>query len=75
MAVKNNVHGVNVDLASMAKMQVGGSLKKKDQNVKKVKSKKNCFVLGFDPGFTKLLLRNSMNEQSQNRKVKIVIGK
>jgi len=73
MASKNNIHSVNVDLAAMAKMQVGGSLKKKDQSVKKTKVKKNCFVLGFDPGFTKLLLRNSVNEQSHNRKVKIVV--
>ncbi len=73
MASKNNIHGVNVDLAAMAKMQVGGNLKKKDQNAKKLKTKKNCFVLGFDPGFTKLLLRNSVNELSHSKKIKIII--
>lgn len=63
---------MNIDLAAMAKMQVGGNLKKRDQNIKKLKTKKNCFVLGFDPGFTKLLLRNSVSGQSNNRKIKIV---
>lgn len=72
-SVKNNIHGVNIDLAAMAKMQVGGGLKKKDQNLKKIKTKKNCFTLGFDPGFTKLLLRNSTQDTVSNKKIKLKV--
>lgn len=75
VSTRSNIHGVNIDLVSMSKMQVGGSLKKKDQLVKKTKTKKNCFTLGFDPGFTKLLLKNFSQDQTiQKRgKLKIII--
>lgn len=57
--VKNNF---KVDLISMSKLQVDAVSKKKDANKIK-KSKRNVFTLGFDPGFTKNIIKNN----SQNK--------
>ena len=58
--VKNNF---KVDLVSMSKLQVDVISKKKD-STKSKKSKKNVFTLGFDPGFTKNIIK-------QNNQIKL----
>lgn len=53
--VKNNF---KVDLVSMAKLQID-SFNKKKTSPKLKKSKRNVFTLGFDPGFTKTIIKAS----------------
>jgi hypothetical protein len=65
----------------MAKGQVssGDSLSSKKKNKKKKEVGKNVFLLGFDPGFTKKLLRktsfNQLFKTKKHAKVQILTSK
>ena len=54
---KNVKNGAKIDLQAMAKLNIG-SFGKTSNATKQKKQKKNVFTLGFDPGFTKILLKN-----------------
>ena len=60
---KNLKNNFKIDLLAMSKLQIDVISKKKDSSKSK-KSKKNIFTLGFDPGFTKSVLK-------QNTKIKL----
>ena len=45
-----------IDLVAMSKLQLGQTSNNK-KNSKKKTQKKNVFTLGFDPGFTKDLMK------------------
>lgn len=59
---------LKIDFLSMSKMEVDGFSKKEKSNRKKNISKKNSFTLGFDPGFTKILLKKNMLDKIINYK-------
>jgi hypothetical protein len=60
---------MKIDLYSMSNYQVMHPLKLKNLSKKQKSSfKKNCFSLGFDPGFTKPLLNKLHNIESDENK-------
>ena len=62
---------VKVDLASMARGQLNVSKSSQTGSKKKSKTSKNAFNLGFDPGFTKMLLKAPLQAQTiKNKTVK-----
>jgi len=68
-----------IDLYSMAKGQVGVTNSKKKGNANKKNANKNVFLLGFDPGFTKKLLKTSsvsnLFKTKQNTKIQVLTAK
>lgn len=78
---KKKTGSYKIDLYSMAKGQVssGDSLSSKKKNKKKKEVGKNVFLLGFDPGFTKKLLRktsfNQLFKTKKHAKVQILTSK
>lgn len=56
---KNIKNDLKIDIVSMSKLQVDSFGKNSDKN-KKIKKSKNTHTLGFDPGFTKLLLKKNL---------------
>lgn len=74
---KKKTASYKIDLYSMAKGQISNS----DSNLakKKKESNKNSFMLGFDPGFTKKLLKKNMTGQlfktKKYAKVQVVLSK
>lgn len=69
--MKSNYKVTNVDLYSMSKGVVDGSGNKKSKK-KNVKSQfsKNLFTLGFDPGFTKALIKANYTNIYKKKKAK-----
>ena len=69
-----------VDLYSMAKGQVVFSDLKKSTSKKKKKKIKtqSTFLMGFDPGFTKMLIRRAVTDNymrtKRHRKVQVILG-
>lgn len=63
---KNIKNLPKIDLLSMSKLQVGSFGKK--EKTKKKKQTKNSLTLGFDPGFTKLLVKNNLVTDSKKSK-------
>lgn len=61
---KNIKNSFKVDLLSMSKLQIDVISKKKD-STKSKKSKKNVFTLGFDPGFTKNIIKQNAQIKSK----------
>lgn len=78
---KKKTGSYKIDLYSMAKGQVssGDSAGSKKKNKKKKDIGKNVFLLGFDPGFTKKLLRktsfNQLFKTKKHAKVQILTSK
>ncbi len=78
---KKKTGSYKIDLYSMAKGQVssGDSAGSKKKNKKKKDVGKNVFLLGFDPGFTKKLLRktsfNQLFKTKKHAKVQILTSK
>jgi len=60
---KNIKNNFKIDLISMSKLQID-TISKKNDSPKSKKSKKNVFTLGFDPGFTKNIIK-------QNNQIKL----
>lgn len=58
---KNARNAVKIDLLAMSKLQIDSYSKNKDVNKLK-KQKRNVFTLGFDSGFTKQVLKNSLDK-------------
>lgn len=58
---KNARNAVKIDLVAMSKLQIDSYSKNKDVNKLK-KQKRNVFTLGFDSGFTKQVLKNSLDK-------------
>ena len=77
-SLKKKSGAYKIDLYSMAKGQVG-SINKKKAATNKKNSNKNTFLLGFDPGFTKKLLKTSsvsnLFKTKQNTKIQILTSK
>lgn len=71
VAMKSNYKVTNVDLYSMSKGVVdsSGNKKSKKKNVKSQFSK-NLFTLGFDPGFTKALIKANYTNIYKKKKTK-----
>ena len=64
---KGHPSSMKIDLYSMANYQIMHPLKLKNLSKKQKQSfKKNYFSLGFDPGFTKLLLQNIFSINKSN---------
>jgi len=64
MNFKGNANTIKIDLFSMANNQIMNPLKFKNMTKKQKQSfKKNHFSLGFDPGFTKPLLKDLYNSR------------
>lgn len=81
VSMKSNFKVTNVDLYSMSKGIVDSSGNKKNKK-KNVKSQfgKNMFTLGFDPGFTKALIKaNYTNiykkKKASQNKVSLIFNK
>lgn len=80
LILKSNTKATSVDLYSMSKGIVDNSYNKKSK--KKVKSHfgKNLFTLGFDPGFTKALIKANyvnmfLKKKQKQTKVTLIFGK
>ncbi len=69
VSIKSNFKAVGVDLYSMSKGIVDTSGNTKNKNVKS-NFNKNLFTLGFDPGFTKALIKANYVSQFKNTKTK-----
>jgi len=70
----------NIDLYSMSKGVVDTSGNKKKKKKKKViKFNKNLFTLGFEPGFTKALIKanfvNISRKKKEANKVNLIFNK
>lgn len=64
---KGNKNTIKIDIYAMSNYQVMHPLKLKNLSKKQKQSiKKNCFTLGFDPGFTKPLLMELYNLMTLN---------
>lgn len=68
--VKKRKGLVKIDLTSMARGQINVPKGAQGSSKKKSKVAKNAFNLGFDPGFTKMLLKAPL--QAQNAKSKVI---
>lgn len=80
--MKSNYKVTNVDLYSMSQgvVDTSGNKKIKKKNVKKSQFNKNVFTLGFDPGFTKALIKanyisNLKKKTKQNSKLTLIFNK
>ena len=80
VSMKSNFKVTNVDLYSMSKGVVDTTGNKK--NKKKVKNQfnKNLFTLGFDPGFTKALIKanyvsNLKKQKRKQNKINLIFNK
>jgi len=56
-STKNVKNLPKIDLVAMSKLQLGQTSNNNKKNSKKKIQKKNVFTLGFDPGFTKDLMK------------------
>jgi hypothetical protein len=64
MNFKGNANTIKIDLFAMANNQIMNPMKFKKMTKKQKQSfKKNHFSLGFDPGFTKSLLKDLYNSR------------
>lgn len=77
---KGNLNTIKIDLFGMANNQIMNPMKFKKMTKKQKQSfKKNYFSLGFDPGFTKPLLRELYNsrveEDSKSENSKLIFRK
>ena len=64
---KGHINSMKIDLYSMANYQIMHPLKLKNLSKKQKQSfKKNYFSLGFDPGFSKILLQNIFHTGNDN---------
>lgn len=61
---------VKIDLTSMARGQINVPKSAQGSAKKKSKVSKNAFNLGFDPGFTKMLLKAPLQAQSLKGQIK-----
>jgi hypothetical protein len=57
LTLKSNAKATGIDLYSMSKGIVDNSFNKKAKKKVKTPFSKNLFTLGFDPGFTKALIK------------------
>lgn len=62
--LNKNKTALKVDLNLMANLVVSQNSKKLEKKKKKTFFKKNVFTLGFEPGFTKTLLKTSLTSSS-----------
>jgi hypothetical protein len=73
LSLKSNLQTSSIDLYSMSKGMVENlSRKKKRKQKAKNHYNKNLFTLGFDPGFTKALVKAHLNSILNKKKKKIV---
>lgn len=70
--VKKRQGLVKIDLISMARGQINIPKSSKNSSKKKNKGAKNAFNLGFDPGFTKILLKTPLAAQVAKKQNKVV---
>lgn len=73
-AMKKKSSIFKIDLYSMSQGLVGDYSKKIKKTKKQKSLKKNYFTLGFDPGFTKALLKNSAAKSKKVSSNKVVVS-
>lgn len=78
--MKSNFKITNIDLYSMSKGVVDTTGNKKSKKKVKNNFNKNLFTLGFDPGFTKALIKanyvNNLKKQKRKQnKINLIFNK